>query len=85
MKKYKARNIFSGSSRLAEPNGLVILDNDRVLVSDGAKACVHEFEENGEYVGEFCKFKELKCPTGTCMLSDAMISRDFVPNAACHC
>ena len=52
-----------GSPYLVEPNGLVIT-NHRVLVTDGAKACVHEFEESGKYVGKFGSFTDLKYPAG---------------------
>ena len=53
-----------GSPYLVEPNGLVVTKNHRVLVTDGVKACVHEFEESGKYVGKFGSFTDLKYPAG---------------------
>ena len=62
--KFKVRNRL-GSPLMGEPNGLAIL-NGRLLVTDGARACVHEFElETGKYVGKFGKFTDIKCPAGT--------------------
>jgi hypothetical protein len=49
---------------MGEPNDLVVLSNGNVLVTDGAKACVHEFEGNGKYRGKFGDISDLKCPTG---------------------
>ncbi len=54
-----------GSPYLLEPNGLVVFSKERILVTDGAKACVHEFEETGKYVGKFGSMTDLKYPAGT--------------------
>lgn len=65
LSKFRTRSLLGGGSPyLAEPNGLVIR-NHRILVSDGAKACVHEFEENGKYVGKLGISACLKYPAGT--------------------
>ncbi len=59
------RSLLSGGSpHLVEPNGLAILMKRRILVTDGAKACIQEFEENGKYVGKFGNLMNLKCPAG---------------------
>ncbi len=64
--KFKVRNILSPSPAMGEPNGLVTLRKGNVLVTDGAKACVHEFEASGKYCGKFGDMTDLKCPTGMC-------------------
>lgn len=66
MSKFKVRGLRSGGSPyLLEPNGLAITKSHRVLVTDGGKACIHEFEESGKYVGKFGSVTELKYPVGT--------------------
>ena len=49
---------------MVEPVDLVILDNGNILVTDGAKACVHVFEDTGKYRGLFGNLTDLKCPAG---------------------
>ena len=67
LSKFKVRGLRSGGSPyLVEPNGLAITKSHGVLVTDGAKACIHEFEESGKYVGKFGAVTELKYPVGMC-------------------
>lgn len=50
---------------MVEPIDLVTLGNGNILVTDGAKACVHVFEDTGKYRGLFGNLTDLKCPAGT--------------------
>ena len=49
---------------VGEPYGITTLSNGSVLVTDGEKACVHQFEESGRYGGKFGNLTDLKCPAG---------------------
>ena len=49
---------------MVEPIDLVTLDNGNILVTDGAKACVHVLEDTGKYRGLFGNLTNLKCPAG---------------------
>lgn len=69
MTKFKVRNLLNPTPYMAEPNGLTILSNGNVLVTDGAKACVHAFEATGKYIGRFGNVTDLTCPAGIVIFS----------------
>ena len=49
---------------MAEPVGVATLANQNILVTDVAKACIHEFETNGKYCGMFGNVTDFNSPTG---------------------
>lgn len=49
---------------MAEPIGVAVLSSGDILVSDGAKSCVHIFDTSGKYQGKFGNIMELKHPAG---------------------
>lgn len=43
---------------------MAILPNGNILITDAAKACIHEFEEGGKYCGKFGNVTDFKSPAG---------------------
>ena len=65
MAKFKMQNFLHGRSPyLVEPIGLAILRNHTVLITDGAKACIHKYDLSGKYIGVFSNLTDLKYPAG---------------------
>ena len=65
MTKYRARSLLNSALSMAEPVGVAILANQNILVTDAAKACIHELETNGKYCGKFGNVTDFNSPTGT--------------------
>ena len=64
MTKFKVRGLITSGYYMSEPIGLVTLKNGNVLVTDGAKSCVHVFDSTGKYMDKFGNVTDFKYPAG---------------------